>query len=112
MALKQPIALPSGAAGDYLRIDVFEFNRRARRAYVQVALFANATRAMNYPDYPLSVVSILNLEDAKFDEYLGSEALALCGGNVLGQLYKAVRREKLSPVNGIVLSEIAAAEDV
>jgi hypothetical protein len=111
MALKQAITLPSGASGDYLRIDTFEFNRRARRAQAHVALFKDEARADEFPDYPLAVVSILDLAGDKYDEYLGGDALAAANWNIVGQLYAAIKAEPLRPINGIVLSEIAKAQD-
>jgi hypothetical protein len=112
MALKKQITLPNGTAGEYIRIDYFEFNRRARTAYVQLALFLSEAQARAYPDYPMQVVGQLELTGAKFDQYLSGATLAADGGNLIAQLYEAAKVEPLRAVNGIVVIDIGTAEDV
>lgn len=112
MALQLPITLPNGAEGNYVRIGVFEWNREQRSAYVQLALFKDAAQAAAAPKYPLAVVGILNLRDDKFDLYLSNAAIAAADGDILSQLYKAAKEQPLSPVNGLLIDNIASAETV
>ena len=120
MALQQIITLPNGTSGNYLRVgDVVEMHRRIRRAHAHITLFLNADQAAAYPDYPLAVVGVLHLQDAKFDTYLSKTALATYGGDPVKALYAAVKAEAtatpsdcIQAVNGIQVKGLDTAVDV
>lgn len=112
MAIQKDIVLPSGAAGNYLRIDHIEWNRRSRSMFAQVTLFQDAARAAKYPAHPLQVVGLLELTGDKHDLYFGQAAMRAAGNDLQAQLYAAAKAERLRSVNGVELTDLAGAQDV
>jgi hypothetical protein len=96
MALQKSITLANGISGNYIRVaDSFEINRREKSLTAHVTLFLDANHAQARPDLPLAVIALVQLLDAEFDQYLGREALATAGGNVVAQLYAATKSIKV-----------------
>ena len=104
MALQKLITLANGICGSYIRVaDSFEMNRREKSLTAHVTLFSDAAHAQARPDLPLAVIALVQLSDAQFDEHLGRDALATAGGNVVAQLYAAIKSIK---VRSLVEQEI------
>jgi hypothetical protein len=113
MALSKSITLPNGIVGSYIRVaDSFELNRRERTLTAHVTLFTDAAHAATLPNYPLAVVGLVQLSGAKFDEYVGRDALAQAGGNVVARLYVAAKVEALRPLGGLSALDVSDASDV
>jgi hypothetical protein len=104
MALQKSITLANGISGSYIRVgDSYEMNRREKSLTAHVTLFLDAAHAQARPDLPLAVIALVQLLDAEFEEYLGRDALATAGGNVVAQLYAAT---KSVPIRSLVEQEI------
>jgi len=92
MALQKSITLANGICGSYIRVgDSYEMNRREKSLTAHVTLFLDAAHAQARPDLPLAVIALVQLLDAEFDQYLGRDALATAGGNLVAQLYAAAK---------------------
>ena len=110
MALQKLITLPNGICGSYIRVgDSYEMNRREKTLTAHVTLFLDAAHAQARPDLPLAVIALVQLLDAEFDQYLGRDALASAGGNVVAQLYAAA---KSVPIRSLVTPEIDLSDAV
>jgi len=94
MAFAKSFALNSGAAGDYIRLVTFRWDRSTREAVALFALYVNAAAAQSGKE-PLSpFIAKLRLTGDKFDQYLGNPALAQA--DVVAQLYIAAKVEPLA----------------
>lgn len=112
MALQKSITLPNGISGNYIRVgDSYEINRREKTLTAHVTLFLDAAHAQARPDLPLAVIALVQLVDAEFDAYLGRDALATAGGNVVAQLYAAAKIVKVRSLIGPEI-ELSDATDV
>ena len=110
MALQKSITLANGISGNYIRVgDSYEMNRREKTLTAHVTLFLDAAHAQARPDLPLAVIALVQLLDAEFDQYLGRDALARAGGNVVAQLYAAA---KSVPIRSLVTPEIDLSDAV
>ncbi len=90
MAFQKTLALPTGVSGDYFRITAFRWDRAAREASAQFALYKDAaTAAAGQPLVP--IIAKLRLSGPNFDAYLGPAALVAAEDDVLGQLYQAAK---------------------
>jgi hypothetical protein len=90
MALIKSIALPTGVTAEYFRLVGFRWDRNAREASAQFALYKDAaTAAAGQPLVP--VAAKLRLERLSFDEYLSPSALSAADDDVVAQLYNAAK---------------------
>jgi hypothetical protein len=111
MALQKSITLPNGITGNYIRVgDSYEMNRREESVTAHVTLFFDAAHAARLPEYPLAVIALVELSEAEFDQYLGRDALATAGGNVVAQLYGAAKIIKVRSLIGTEIDLTDAAD--
>lgn len=112
MAFQKTTTLPNTAAGNYIRLSAYRWDRLTREASAQFLLFATEAAADAQPKSPLCLVAVLRLEGAKFDEYLSNAALAVEGVTVAGQLYEAAKAETLIAGGGLTEVDLSDATDV
>lgn len=116
MALQKTIALPNGAAGNYIRVGAYTWDRVTREASAHLLLYASAAYADSAPKSPLCLIAKVRLFGDKFDEYLSTAALdALVDAGpdpVRDQLYAAAKAEPLIPGGELTALSLADAVDV
>jgi hypothetical protein len=116
MALQLTIELPSGAQGNYIKI--LEIERGIGRRYLCCHFYLYASKAKadeNKPIWPTCIAK-LRLEDAKYDKYLSTAALAALpnpGPDAeRTAIYAAARVEPLIAGGGLTSLSFADAVDV
>ena len=112
MALQKSITLPNTAAGDYIRLGGYRWDRMTREASAHFHLFGSAAAASINPQSPLCLIAVLRLEGAKFDQYLSNAVLEATEATIAGQLYLAARSEPLIAGGGLTAVALADAADV
>lgn len=112
MALQKHIALPNGTSGNYIRLTFYRWDATRREASAEFMLFASKERAKTQPHAPVCALIKLRLSEAKFDQYLSTEALQaleIRGPDpIRDQLYAAVKVEPLIAGGGLTEAELRA----
>lgn len=128
MALQKTFTLANGMSGNYVKLGVHHWDGVRKIAEADLVLFKDASFAA--AGLPIGILGRLNLEGAKFDEYLGNDALdTIAEAEAAGllpeelvpvrsrerfALYSAAKAERLRP--GLALTtaaiDLSAAEDV
>jgi len=108
MALSKTITLPNGAAGNYIRLGSYSWDRLTREASAAFLLHTSQALAAAAPSAPLCLIAVLRLNGAKFDAYLSNAALEREGKTVVEAFYDAAKVEPL--IAGGELTSISLAD--
>lgn len=108
MALQQTITLPSGIEGNYIRCDVYSWDRASRQCTARLALYVSHEVAVaGQPIAP--TLARLRIYDEKFDEYFGSAVLAALEpmtDAIRHQIYEVAKAEGALLTPGAGLTEL------
>ena len=94
MAFQKTLTLPSGIAGNYIRLITYRWDRSTREAVALFALYLDAQAAQAGKQALTPFIAKLRLDGAKFEFYLGNPVLS--DHAAIAQLYVAARAEKVS----------------
>ena len=94
MAFQKTFNLPSGVAGNYVRLTAHRWDRQAREAVAWFSLYVDAAAASSGKAPLTPFIAKLWLTENKFDQYVGNPALE--SADVLARLYVAAKAEPVS----------------